>query len=166
LQKKNAAKEELPQEQRWISAFVEARPSEDYPMHWYTEQYFFSGHKICDGSFLISNGEIRNHFEIRVWISAFRNPHFEIRTPKSALRYPHFDVRTSISASCRYFQDVQFLVSLVNHQNIANSIVKHDKHTFSPTESSDGKAIDRGTTSTRSSRRRGHRWGQGHRLGC
>jgi hypothetical protein len=62
---------------RWISAFVEARPTEDYPGHW-------------------------------------------------------------------YFQDVQFLVSLVNHSNISNSIVKHDKHTFSPTESSDGKAIDRG----------------------
>ncbi|CAD7936792.1 unnamed protein product [Amoebophrya sp. A120] len=62
---------------RWISAFVEARPSEDYPPNW-------------------------------------------------------------------YFQDVQFLVSLINHGNISNSIVKHDKHTFSPTESSDGKAIDRG----------------------
>ena len=43
-----------------------------------------------------------------------------------------------------YFADVQFLVSLINHTNISNSIVKHDKHTFSPTESSDGKAIDRG----------------------
>ncbi|CAD7959963.1 unnamed protein product, partial [Amoebophrya sp. A25] len=64
-------------ETRWISAFVEARPSEDYPPNW-------------------------------------------------------------------FFQDVQFLVSLINHTNISNSIVKHDKHTFSPTESSDGKAIDRG----------------------
>ncbi|CAJ1328463.1 unnamed protein product, partial [Effrenium voratum] len=62
---------------RWISAFVEARPSEDYPAHW-------------------------------------------------------------------YFEDVQFLVSLINFQDLKKSIVKHDKHTFSPVESSDGKAIDRG----------------------
>eukprot|EP00439_Symbiodinium_sp_Y106_P022529 s5312_g2.t2 len=62
---------------RWISAFVEARPSEDYPPHW-------------------------------------------------------------------YFEDVQFLVSLINFQDLKKSIVKHDKHTFSPVESSDGKAIDRG----------------------
>ncbi|CAK0880704.1 unnamed protein product, partial [Prorocentrum cordatum] len=64
-------------ETRWISAFVEARPFEDYPPHW-------------------------------------------------------------------YFEDVQFLVSLINFQDLKKSIVKHDKHTFSPVESSDGKAIDRG----------------------
>lgn len=62
---------------RWISAFVEARPTEDYPAHW-------------------------------------------------------------------FFEDVQFLVSLINFQDLKKSIVKHDKHTFSPVESSDGKAIDRG----------------------
>mmetsp|Transcript_119963 Transcript_119963/g.233518 ORF Transcript_119963/g.233518 Transcript_119963/m.233518 type:complete len:1330 (-) Transcript_119963:135-4124(-) len=64
-------------ETRWISAFVEARPTEDYPPHW-------------------------------------------------------------------YFEDVQFLVSLINFEDLKKSIVKHDKHTFSPVESSDGKAIDRG----------------------
>merc|ERR1712203_840613 len=43
-----------------------------------------------------------------------------------------------------YFEDVQFLVSLINFEDLKKSIVKHDKHTFSPRESSDGKAIDRG----------------------
>ncbi|CAE7257314.1 UBP12 [Symbiodinium natans] len=74
--KKDDGKEDK-KDTRWISAFVEARPSEDYPPHW-------------------------------------------------------------------YFEDVQFLVSLINFQDLKKSIVKHDKHTFSPVESSDGKAIDRG----------------------
>ncbi|CAE7742965.1 gpmA [Symbiodinium pilosum] len=75
--KKDADGKEDKKDTRWISAFVEARPSEDYPPHW-------------------------------------------------------------------YFEDVQFLVSLINFQDLKKSIVKHDKHTFSPVESSDGKAIDRG----------------------
>ncbi|CAE8626532.1 unnamed protein product, partial [Polarella glacialis] len=50
----------------------------------------------------------------------------------------------SAFVEARYFEDVQFLVSLINFEDLKKSIVKHDKHTFSPVESSDGKAIDRG----------------------